>query len=224
MDIQAFLYNFAKCMPVLVFAVVAHEVAHGYVALKFGDNTAQRMGRLSFNPVIHADLMGSLVWPILGLALGGVAFGWAKPVPVDPRNFKNYRKGMFWVSFAGPLSNFFIATISALLFALIVTSEGNFFGYKLILADMLNYSILINFILGGFNLIPLMPLDGSKMVASVLKGDGLRAYESIAAYGPQIIMGAFLLSFVGIPVFSYVLMPFQYAGSFLKLIFLSLLS
>ena len=123
------------------------------------------------------------------------------------------------------LSNFIIGTLSAFLFALVVKADPeSLYGYQLVLADMLNYSILINFILGGFNLIPLMPLDGSKMMSSVLKGDILRTYEQIAAYGPQIIMGAFLLSFVGINTFGYALMPFQVLGNNLKLFFLSIMS
>lgn len=211
-------------MPALLLAIVVHEVAHGYVALKFGDNTAEKAGRLSFNPIVHADLLGSVIFPVIGLLLGGVAFGWAKPVPINSNNFTDYRKGMFWVSFAGPLSNFILGAISAFAMAFVLTKTDENFAYKWILIETFNYSILINFILGGFNLIPLFPLDGSKMVSSILKGPALRTYESIAIYGPQIIMGAFLLSMLGIPTISYALIPFQIIAQALKFFFVQILS
>ena len=173
MDINGFIFNVAKSAPGLLFAIIVHEWAHGYMAKRFGDLTAEREGRLTFNPVAHIDLVGTIIFPLIGIALGGVAFGWAKPVPVDTRNFSNMRKGIFWVSFAGPLANFVTGVISAFFYIISVKHIAEY-GFKTPIEEMLKFSIIINFILMGFNLIPLPPLDGSKMVASFLKGEILR--------------------------------------------------
>ena len=201
------LYQLAYSIPGFLLAVIIHEYAHGYMALRFGDSTAERAGRLTFNPAVHLDPMGTVVFPIICLALGGAVFGWARPVPVVPRNFKDIKRGIFWVSFAGPLANFLLGVLSALLLVLL-HKFGGLGGYSTVFATMLQFSILINFILGGFNLIPLPPLDGSRMVATFLNGEALRKYESIAQYTPMIFLGVIGLSMVGIHTFGYLLMPF----------------
>lgn len=218
-----FIFNLAQSLPGFLLAIVAHEFAHGYMALKFGDETAKREGRLTFNPMAHFDLFGSLIFPIICIMLGGAVFGWAKPVPVDVRNFKNFRKGIFWVSFAGPLTNFILGTISGFLFALVATKVPPTFEYYEIILRMLKYSILINFILGSFNLIPLPPLDGSKMVASLLKGEALRKYEGLARYTPMIFLVIFGLSMAGISTLGHILAPMVEFGNNLALYFLYLL-
>ena len=98
MDIQEILFKILQCAPGLLLAVIVHEYAHGYVAKLFGDDTAERDGRLTFNPAVHIDMMGTVVFPLIGAIFGWGVIGWAKPVPVTPRNFKNVRKGIFWVS------------------------------------------------------------------------------------------------------------------------------
>ncbi|MCB9094268.1 MAG: site-2 protease family protein [Halobacteriovoraceae bacterium] len=223
MDLQQLIYTIAQCLPGFLLAIVLHEAAHAYVAMKFGDDTAERIGRLSLNPAVHFDMMGTVIFPLISLSLGGIVFGWAKPVPIDSRNFKNYRKGLFWVSFAGPLSNFILGTISAFLYAVVFTNMSVDSVYMQHFLKMLEYSVLINFILGGFNLIPLPPLDGSKMVASFLKHNALRKYEEIAAYTPYIFLGLIALSFMGIHILGYILMPVYYSGEILKRIFISML-
>lgn len=223
MDIQKFIFVIAQSLPGFLLAIVAHEWAHGYIAKRFGDDTAERSGRLTFNPAAHIDPMGTIIFPLIGLSLGGLVFGWAKPVPVDTRNFKNFRKGIFWVSFAGPIANFILGILSSLLYAIVATQVPQNFGYFAIILEMLNYSIIINFILGTFNLIPLPPLDGSKMVASFLKGEALRRYEDIARFTPMIFLVIIALSLMGISTLGRVLTPAVLLGQKLTMYFLYLL-
>ena len=223
MDIQEILFKIMQCAPGLLLAVIVHEYAHGYVAKLFGDDTAERDGRLTFNPAVHIDMMGTVVFPLIGVIFGWGVIGWAKPVPVTPRNFKNVRKGIFWVSFAGPLSNFILGTISGILFAVLATFLPKDFSLYAPLLYMLQYSVFINFLLGAFNLIPFPPLDGSRMVASFLKGEALHKYESLAQYAPMVILLVFGLSMMGIPTLHYVLTPFLEFGQNLPLYFLRIL-
>ena len=211
-DLNDLLLRLAYSAPGFLLAVIVHEYSHGLMAKRFGDTTAERAGRLTFNPVSHVDPMGTVVFPAICLMLGGAVFGWARPVPIVPRNFKNVKKGIFWVSFAGPLSNFILGFISAFLLVLI----NKFGGFEIIgeqFAAMLQFSIFINFILGGFNLIPIPPLDGSRMVSTFLKGEALRKYESFAQYTPFIFLGVIALSMVGIHTFGYLLMPFMWVAN-----------
>ena len=113
------LLKLAYSAPGFLLAVIVHEYSHGWVAKRFGDDTAERAGRLTFNPVSHIDQMGTVVFPAICLMLGGAVFGWARPVPIVPRNFKNIKKGVFWVSFAGPLSNFILGVLSAFILVLL---------------------------------------------------------------------------------------------------------
>jgi Zn-dependent protease len=148
--------------------------------------------------------------------------GWAKPVPIEIRNFKNIRSGIFWVSFAGPLSNLILGTLSAILLALIATKVSSDWEFYTIAIRMLRYSVFINFILAFFNLIPLPPLDGSKMVSSFLKGRALYKYESFAQYTPVIFIVVMALSFMGIHTLGYVLLPAQKIANYLMFSFLGL--
>jgi Zn-dependent protease len=148
--------------------------------------------------------------------------GWARPVPVETRNFKNIRSGIFWVSFAGPLSNLILGTICALLLALIATQISSDWGFYTISIRMLRYSVFINFILAFFNLIPLPPLDGSKMISSFLKGSALYKYESFAQYTPMIFIMVMALSFMGIHTLGYVLLPAQGLANYIMFAFLGL--
>lgn len=224
MDIQKIIFTIAQCTPGFLLAIIIHEYAHGYVAKKFGDNTAERSGRLSFNPAVHVDPMGTVIFPLIGVIAGWAVIGWARPVPVDSRNFKDMRKAVFWVSFAGPLSNFALGTISALLFAAFAVFVPKDFSLYTSFLYMLQYSVFINFLLGAFNIIPFPPLDGSRMVASFLKGEQLRKYESLAQYAPMVIMAVFALSILGIPTLHYVLEPFIEFGQALPYFFLRILS
>jgi Zn-dependent protease len=223
MNVEAIILKIAESLPGFLLAIVAHEWAHGYIAKKFGDDTAERSGRLTLNPGAHIDPMGTVIFPLIGVTMGWMVIGWAKPVPVDVRNFKNYKKGIFWVSFAGPLTNFILGTISSLMYAIIAIYVPQTFGYYEITLNMLRYSIFINFLLGVFNLIPLPPLDGSRMVSAFLKGEALRKYEEVARYTPMIFLVIIALSFMGISTLGRILAPATIIGQKLTMYFLYLL-
>ena len=222
-NFSSIIFTIAQSLPGFLLAIVAHEAAHAWMALRFGDRTALMAGRLTLNPAAHYDPWGTVLFPLLSAFTGFALIGWARPVPIDIRNFKKIRSGIFWVSFAGPLANIILGSISAFLVALIATQVSPDFSYFTIMIGMLKYSVFINFILAGFNLIPLPPLDGSKMISTFLKGEALRKYEAFAAWTPMIFMGSLLLSFVGIHTISYLLMPAQWAGQWLIFAFYSLM-
>ena len=116
-----FILRLTIQIPGFLLGVVCHEAAHAWMALKWGDPTAKNSGRLTLNPVAHCDIVGSVIFPLIGALLGGTMFGWAKPVPVNPRQLRHPRHGMFWVGFAGPLANIVLGILSALAFAFLLT-------------------------------------------------------------------------------------------------------
>jgi Zn-dependent protease len=134
------------------------------------------------------DIFGTVIFPMIGIALGGFIFGWAKPVPIDPRNFKNFRKGLFWVSFAGPLSNILLGFIFALVFVLFQTKVSPSFVFYEPFAAMLYTLVGINFVLAIFNLIPIPPLDGAKMVESFLNYEQMRKFVLVEQYAFYILL------------------------------------
>ena len=151
-----------------LFALCFHEFAHGVVAKMRGDNTAELAGRLSLNPFVHADPIGTWVLPILAILFSSpFFFGWAKPVPVNSRNLKHPQKDMFWIAIAGPLSNLFLALVSTVILGLVFAyMRGPGVGGAL--TELLKTFILINMFLAIFNLIPIHPLDGGKVIAPFL--------------------------------------------------------
>jgi Zn-dependent protease len=163
--------NFILIAPVLLFSMVAHEYAHGYAALKQGDTTAYSLGRLTWNPIPHIDLFMTILLPLITYFTTGIAFGGAKPVPVIPRNYRNYKRGDIIVSLAGVATNFVIAAlciplilaVGALGRAVPVAAETGS-----LIQTMLLYGILINLALAAFNLIPIPPLDGSALLFRIL--------------------------------------------------------
>lgn len=182
---MVFLWTFF----ILFFSIVLHEVAHGYVAFRFGDNTAKIRGRLTLNPLKHIDPLGTILLPLL-LLFSGTHFiiGWAKPVPVNPANFYNRRRDMLWVGLAGPLTNFTLAFICSLIFKITPTSF-------VLLKHLLLLAVQLNLLLGLFNLIPIPPLDGSRAVAYFLHGKAAYWYDRIENYGLLII---FILAYTGL--------------------------
>jgi Zn-dependent protease len=183
-----YLLEAALMAVVLLFSVIVHEVAHGYVALLNGDPTARMLGRLTLNPAPHIDMIGSILVPGL-LLLSGSSFliGWAKPVPVNPLNFRNYRWGEFAVSAAGPLSNLVLAAIFSGVLRLGVENPG--------LSQLASYGVMINILLALFNLIPIPPLDGSHILALALPRELARLYGHLQPVGMVIII---ILMFTGI--------------------------
>ena len=180
-------------LPVLLMAIVVHEVAHAWQARREGDDTAERLGRITLNPIPHLDLVGSFIVPGMLWFIGaGFLFGWAKPVPVDPRNYRDYVAGDIRVSLAGIVSNLILAVLCTLLMAVVYKAQSIFSGGDAafaLVALVLWYSIFINLILAFFNLIPIPPLDGSHVLAHLLP-EGLRApYRAAGQFGFMILIG-----------------------------------
>ena len=168
-------------LPV-VFAITVHEVAHGWVAKKYGDNTASFLGRLTLNPVKHIDILGTIIIPgLLLLSFTGFIFGWAKPVPVDPRNFKNPKKDMAIVALAGPVANFLMAIAWALIARLGVIIDLDVLTLPMIYMGIAGISI--NLVLGLINLIPIPPLDGSRIVTGLLPNKIAYQYNRFERFG-----------------------------------------
>ena len=174
------LYQFkALQIIILLFSVILHEVMHGYVALKFGDRTAEKAGRLTLNPLPHIDLVGTILVPaLLLLSQSGFLLGWAKPVPVNPLNFSNLRKGELFVSAAGIISNFSLAIMAAILFHIFKS-----FSVPELLTQSLVFMVIINILLAIFNLLPVPPLDGSKILLSQLPLKWAKEYQKLEQYG-----------------------------------------
>lgn len=216
---QEFVYNVAINLPAFLLAIVFHEWSHARVALWFGDDTAERQGRLTFNPTVHADPIGTLLFPLVGAAMGGIMFGWARPVPVDTRRFRNWKWGVFWVSFAGPLANIILSIVSALAFAMVYHYLPESNPYYKIAIDMTRNSILMNLVLAVFNLIPFPPLDGSKMVTSFLNYEQARRYEELQRYS-----FVFLIILWMTPIFRYLMLPAFAFGELMMNLFIHMLA
>lgn len=176
-NLVATAFEVMKFFVPFLFALCFHEFAHGLVAKWRGDKTAETMGRLTLNPMAHADLVGTVIFPITSMvaAVNGVRlplFGWAKPVPVDERNLKNPKVDMFWIAAAGPLSNLLLATLTAIAFGgfvrYAITSNLDMAGGAGQIKEVLDMFIGINVFLAIFNLIPIHPLDGGKVLARFL--------------------------------------------------------
>lgn len=195
-------------LPVLLFSVVLHEYAHGWMARRQGDDTAYMLGRLTLNPVPHIDPLGSIILPILLILMRApFLIGWAKPVPVNPRKYRNYKRGDILVSLAGIAANITLAVLATMLLIVLIyvarmlPAAGETFN---ILGQMAQQAVLINLVLAFFNLIPIPPLDGSHVLYHLLPPQLGLAYRGLYRYGMLILM---LLLFVGRPIFNLLLMP-----------------
>lgn len=193
-------------LPILLFSVIIHEIAHGWTALMLGDPTAKMMGRLTLNPIPHIDLIGSIIVPLFSLiAAGSVFIAWAKPVPVNPRNFSQYRRDDILVSVAGPASNIIVALICSLVVILLAVANRSVGAWDSPIAEQVMVFLLrmfyggvyLNIVLAVFNLIPVPPLDGSHVLASLLPGKVAAAYARIGFAGIFVIL--FLMR---VPAFS----------------------
>ena len=192
--------DFLLIILVLLFSVVVHEVAHAWQALREGDTTARDLGRITLNPIPHLDLMGSIIVPLaLHFLPGDFLFGWAKPVPVNPRNYRDYRAGDIRVSLAGIVANLGLVAVCAALLALMAgfgaaSGPGSAWGplgENLVL--MMTYGVFINLILAYFNLIPIPPLDGSHVLYHLLPPELGARYRSMGRYGITLLFFTLVL-------------------------------
>ncbi len=213
-----------SAIPIL-FAIVLHEVAHGWVANKKGDPTAKMMGRLTLNPLAHIDPIGTIIVPIfLIVSKAGFVFGWAKPVPVNFFNLRRPKEDMIWVAAAGPGTNLLLAMVCGLLFRLITALDPNMIHLicfssrqsgesnpvSLIMVPlllMLVEGVKWNVVLAIFNMIPVPPLDGGRVMVGLLPERQAEAWSSLEPFGFFIVIGLFLLNPLGI--MSQVLFPFM---------------
>jgi len=185
-------------IPVLLLSVIIHEIAHGLTAYKLGDSTAKDLNRLTLNPIPHIDLFWSIIIPALLIISGsGFIIGGAKPVPIDPRNFKNPKKGMMITALAGPLSNFGLAFISLIMLKIADIFISAPEGYSLITIKLIFSFFLINMVLGIFNLIPIPPLDGGRILIGLLPNNLAYSYSKIEPYGIFIVIGLLYFGVLG---------------------------
>jgi Zn-dependent protease len=203
MDILELAARTAIYFIPFLFALCFHEYSHGMMAKLRGDNTAEMMGRLSMNPIVHMDFLGTLVLPLLAIGFGSpIFFGWARPVPVNSRNLRNPRVDMFWIALAGPLSNIFLATVGAFVIGLVVRFAPGW-EYAKALVTLFNTFILINLYLAIFNLLPINPLDGGKVLARFLPASinyKLEQNEQMLSMILMFLMLSGALRFLSIPV------------------------
>lgn len=186
----------------LLFGIICHEVAHGYTAYLLGDPTAKRAGRLNFNPAHHLDPVGSTLFIMLAL-FSPVVIGWAKPVPVNFSYFKKPRRDMFLVSLAGPAANILVALLFALAWKALIVFAGHpqtVASFIRPLYTIFQFGVIINVLLAFFNLLPVPPLDGSKIVASMLPREAAIRYLSLGRYGLLIILGLLFLDVIEVVI------------------------
>ncbi len=200
MNIQSLLL----IAPPILLALTFHEYAHAYVAHRYGDDTAQRSGRLTLNPLRHLDPLGTIMIFL-------VHFGWAKPVPVNPYNLRNPKKDMLWISAAGPLSNMFLALVSGILFRLLsdFTATPGRDTLPGLLVLVLFLSMKINLALAIFNILPIAPLDGSKILYGLLPPGFGKMIFALERYGPFILIGLIIFGrATGVSILGGLIWPF----------------
>jgi len=195
--------------PPILLALTVHEYAHGMVADRLGDPTARYAGRLTLNPLAHLDPIGTLM-------LFVVHFGWAKPVPVNPYNLRNPRRDMIWVSLAGPGANLALAFLLGLPLRLLGLDRLSTASFMDVVVVMLVYGVFINIVLAIFNLIPIPPLDGSKILAGLMPAEQAWKFEQFERYGPMLLLGIIVMgSLLHISILGTFLRPFISLFSYL---------
>lgn len=179
------LLNFIAFLPLFYLSIAVHEFSHALLANKYGDDTAKKLGRLTLNPLKHIDLIGSVIMPIAAFASGFALIGWAKPVPVDRRNFKEPLKADVVVSFAGPFSNFIFAILFFILFIIVHQWFGSQHAF---VVNLMWYGVFLNIFLFVFNLLPIPPLDGSHILFDLFPNKFTTKYLSLGFYGSFLLL------------------------------------
>jgi Zn-dependent protease len=196
--------------PAILLALTIHEYFHGWTANKLGDRTAELNGRLTLNPIAHLDVLGTIMMFVVG-------FGWAKPVPIDARNFKDPKKGTLLVAIAGPLSNLATAVVAGLILSFMIpkmlTGELVFSGAYVVIPVFIILSFVYGIALAIFNLIPIPPLDGSRVLYAVLPDRELRVYSKFEPYGVLLLFGLFIFAS---GIFRYIFLPASLLSEFLS--------
>ncbi len=192
---EAQIQNIAIWSLPILFAITGHEASHAFAAKHFGDKTAWMLGRCSFNPIKHIELFGTIIMPLLCLALGGFVFGWAKPVPVNFSALRRPKQDMLWVSLAGPAANLVMALFWALLLRTSSSFGMDYFAVPLAL--MARAGVIINISLMALNLLPLLPLDGGRILLSLLPRDLAWKYSRIEPFGMYILIALMAFGVLG---------------------------
>jgi Zn-dependent protease len=203
MDIYNILIKIAIYAIPIIFAITLHEAAHGYVARHFGDNTAYMLGRISLNPAKHIDLVGTIIFPLVTVLISPIMFGWAKPVPVNERNLRNPKRDMLWVAAAGPASNLVQMLLWATVAKVVLTLSGEEgsrvadYWFSVAIAG-----IQINIVFAILNLLPIPPLDGGRIVTSLLPDSASYKFAQIERYGMFIVLAIMLIPAVNQTIFA----------------------
>jgi len=205
MNIDALIQTIALAAIPVLFAITLHEAAHGYAARHFGDLTAYAAGRISLNPLRHIDPVGTILLPLLTLFVGGILFGWAKPVPVNFAALRRPKQDMLWVALAGPATNLAMALFWALMMKLAFVLPNNYFAEPLI--GMADIGVTINAVLFVLNLLPLPPLDGGRVAVSLLPHRQALKLARLEPYGFVILILMAVVPVGGRPILNWILSP-----------------
>ncbi|MBL8202539.1 MAG: site-2 protease family protein [Chromatiales bacterium] len=197
MDVAATIQLLSAAVIPVIFGITLHEVAHGWAARHFGDRTAELLGRLTLNPIRHVDPVGSIAVPLVLAFLSLPPFGWARPVPVNPRNLRKPKQHMVLVAAAGPASNFGMALVWAIGFAVVIRAQMPVAGLRQFLLSMAQIGIYFNVLLAIFNLMPIPPLDGGRVLRGLVPEPLGRKLDVVEPYGLIIVMALLALGVLG---------------------------
>ena len=214
MNFDALIQTITLAAIPVLFAITLHEAAHGYVARHFGDMTAYQQGRISLNPLRHIDPVGTILLPLLTLAVGGILFGWAKPVPVNFAALHHPKKDMLWVALAGPAANLVMALFWGAMMKVALMFPASYFAEPLI--GMAQFGVTINAILLVLNLLPLPPLDGGRIAISLLPHRQAFQLAKIEPYGIFVLILLAVVPVGGKPILSWILSPLM--GAVIRMI------